>query len=80
MDTFAAVIALWASAEELAADLLLEGANSGLRVRAWKYRNSIPPEFWLRLVTAAEQRGFAGVTLDRLARISATTPTPEATP
>lgn len=72
MDTFASIISLWESAEQLASDLELDGAHPGTTVRAWKRRNSIPPEYWNRLVVNAERRGLTGVTLERLAKIAET--------
>lgn len=67
METFADIIGLWASAEEFASDVGVAGGTA----RAWKARNSIPPEYWIRVVEAAVARGFRLVTLDTLARLAA---------
>lgn len=66
MDTlknFADVIGLWKTAGEMAADIEV----TDLVVRAWKRRNAIPGEYWSRIVSSAETRGFQGVTLELLA-------------
>lgn len=65
MDTFADVIALWGKATALASDI---GENP-VTVRAWRNRNSIPSEKWLRIIAAAKSRGYA-LTLDMLAKIA----------
>lgn len=65
-DTFSSIIDLWPSAAALASDL----DEKDVTVRKWRNRNSIPGEKWLRLVRAAERRGFCGVTLGRLAQIA----------
>jgi hypothetical protein len=73
MQTFPEIIALWPSAEALGVDV----GVSGVVARAWRQRNSIPPEHWLGIVTAAERRGFLDtsgrpvVTLELLAHIAA---------
>lgn len=66
MDTFAAVIGLWPTAEALAGDLGL----GGVTVRAWRNRNSIPPEYWRPLIAAGGGRGIEGLSLDKLAEIA----------
>jgi hypothetical protein len=63
---FAAVVALWPSLSELAADL---GIAYGV-AKQWRRRNSIPADKWLALVAAAERRGFDGITLDLLAGLA----------
>lgn len=70
MENFSSLIALWATAEELAADLDIGGGSPGGTVRAWKRRNSIPAEYWLPLVFAAQKRGIPGVSLEVLAQIA----------
>lgn len=67
MKSFADVIALWPSAEALAADLSLRGVT----VRQWRNRNSIPAAYWGEIVAAAEARGATGLSLDVLAKIAA---------
>jgi hypothetical protein len=66
-ETFAAIVNLWPSAEELAADL----AEKGVTVRQWRNRDSIDAAYWARVVAAAEKRGFSQVTLALLARLAA---------
>lgn len=41
------------NAELLAADI----GESGVTVRQWRNRGSIPPKYWLRIKEAAEARG-----------------------
>jgi len=36
-------------------------------ITAWHSRNSIPPRAWKKIVTAADEMGVDGVTLDALA-------------
>ena len=67
MDTFADIIALWGKATQLARDI----GETGLNVRAWRNRNSIPPEKWVDVVAAAKRRGFKGVTVELMARLRA---------
>lgn len=66
MNSHAEILGLWPSLIDVANDV---GAKV-VAVRKWRARNSIPPEYWLPLVEAAQRRGYA-VTLDLLARISA---------
>jgi hypothetical protein len=63
LKSFADVIGLWKTAGEMAADIEV----TDLVVRAWKRRNAIPGEYWARIVSSAEARGYQGVTLDLLA-------------
>lgn len=65
--TFRTIIAHWGSAETLAADI----GSSGVTVRAWRNRDSIPASRWLEIVAAARSRGFDSVTLDALAHAAA---------
>jgi hypothetical protein len=67
MDSFRDVVNCWESAEQLAADL----KEKGVTVRQWRNRDSIPPEYWPRLVVAATGRGFSDVTLELLAALAA---------
>jgi hypothetical protein len=62
--TFRDIIALWGSAEALATDL----RTSGVTVRAWRNRDSIPGGWWTLIVDAAAARGIQGVSLEVLAR------------
>lgn len=67
MDSHAEILGLWPSLNDVATDV---GARL-VAVRKWRARNSIPAEYWLALVQAAERRGISGVTLMLLARIAA---------
>ncbi|MBB3267613.1 hypothetical protein FHW79_005274 [Azospirillum sp. OGB3] len=73
LDTFTNVIDLWPNAVAMGNDV----GETGLTVRAWKRRNSIPGEKWLRVVEAARRRGFENVTLERLAKIAQARKTPD---
>ena len=64
--TFTDVIGLWPNSRELAN--ALDVAPEA--VRKWKARDSIPPEYWVGLVSAADRAGIEGVTLDHLAGIA----------
>lgn len=66
MRDFRDVIEAWPSRADLAADT---GARYGT-VKQWWRRNSIPPEYWARLVTAARQRRIQGVIEARLAALA----------
>lgn len=66
--SFADIIGLWESADSAAADIGERPAT----VRKWKQRNRIPSEYWVAVVTAAQARGFAAVTLELLAQLAAT--------
>lgn len=66
LTSFQDVIALWGPAAELGNDV----GVTALVVRAWKRRNAIPAEYWLRIVAAAERRGFERVTLALLASLA----------
>ncbi len=48
------------NAEQLAADI----GESGVTVRQWRRRNSIPPRYWNRIIDAAARRGKV-VTLEQ---------------
>ena len=73
MRSFADVIRLWPSAEQLADDLRIKGVT----VRQWRNRNSIPAEHWIRLIEVARARALS-VTLDDLARLAANPPDADA--
>jgi hypothetical protein len=66
MNSFRAVIELWDSREAMAADL---GVKSQ-RVSKWWQRNSIPSEWWARVLAAEPARG-AGVTAEMLTSFAA---------
>lgn len=67
MNTFSDIISLWPTAEELARDV----GVTGLVVRAWRARGSIPSEYWVSVIGAAERRGIPNVTLELFARLAA---------
>jgi len=76
--TFTDVIALWPSTADFAGALGVPYQTAA----AWKRRNSIPPDQWLRLVTAAREIGQE-LSLETLAaaarpRAAAFTPAPSA--
>lgn len=64
---FADVIDLWPSAAAYGADIGIEAGTA----RQMRNRDSIPSEHWKATVEAAALRGFAGVTLERLAVLAA---------
>ena len=66
MDSFAAIVGLWPTAEQLAADLGVPGVT----VRQWRNRDSIPANRWAEVANAAAARGFSGVTAELMARIA----------
>ena len=68
-DSFAAVIARWESAAELAREMSVKEVT----VRAWKVRG-IPGRYWHDIVARASARGFEDVTIERLARLAAESP------
>lgn len=67
MESFASIIALWPSAEDLAQDISVPGVT----VRQWRRRDSIPPRHWNDIVQSAAARGLSGVTVQHLADIAA---------
>ena len=67
LDSFAAIIDLWPSAEAFGDAIGTSGANA----RKMKARDSIDSSYWESLVAAAIQRGLQGVSLDLLARLAA---------
>jgi hypothetical protein len=66
MDTFSDIIALWGTATALGRDI----GESGVTVRAWRNRDSIPSAKWRNVVRAAQRRGFKGVTVNLLAKLA----------
>lgn len=65
MDTFAAIIDLWPSAREFAADLDVPPTH----VAVWRHRNSIPDYHWADLIEAAKRREIS-LSLETLAVIA----------
>jgi hypothetical protein len=64
--TFREIIDLWGSYATLASDV----GEAYVTVQQWAHRNRIPSRAWLKVVSAADARGFA-VTLEVLAEIDA---------
>ncbi len=64
--TFRQIIDLWGSYATLASDV----GEAYVTVQQWSHRNRIPSRAWLKVVSAADARGFA-VTLEMLAEIDA---------
>lgn len=67
MKTFRDIIALWGSYAALARDV----NEPYVTVQQWHWRNSIPARVWPIVVKAAADRGYAQVTLEALAALSA---------
>lgn len=67
MKTFADIFAKWDTAAALGADI----GVSDMHARAMKRRDSIPPEYWPQLVSAAHKRGVDEITIERLALMRA---------
>jgi hypothetical protein len=67
MDSYIAIIDQWPSIAAFGRDIGVKDVTA----RAMRARDSIPPEFWTRLVVAAERRRLAGVTYELLAQIAA---------
>lgn len=67
LQSFVAVIELWKTAESLGLDV----GESGVNVRAWKYRDNIPASHWVTLVGAARRRRLHQVTYESLAHLAA---------
>ena len=67
IESFAAIIDLWPSAEAFGDAIGTTGANA----RKMKARDSIDSSYWESLVAAALLRGQKGVTLELLARLAA---------
>jgi hypothetical protein len=66
MTSFAQIIDLWGPPRSLAGDI---GALANT-VSKWRQRDFIPPEWWVRVAAAAGRRGFDGVSVEQMARIS----------
>lgn len=64
--TFREIINLWDSYTALSEDV----GEAYVTVQQWYRRDRIPSRAWLKLVAAAERRGFA-VSLESLAEIDA---------
>lgn len=64
MNSFRDVIDLWDTRVSFAADVGI----SPVRASAWWQRDSIPPDWWNRVIKAARDSGRRGVTLKRFAK------------
>lgn len=69
-----AVFNLWPSLGTFAADLGIAYGTA----KAMRRRGKIPAEYWVAVVTAAQMRDIAGVTLEVLAEAVAIQPSSEA--
>jgi hypothetical protein len=66
MQSFDDVIGKWPSDAQFARDVGLKPNH----VQTMKARDSIPAEYWLDIVAAAEQRGYRDITLELFSRIT----------
>ncbi len=73
-DTVGELLGLWPTLTEFASDIRVPLKN----VSAMKARDSINVDYWPELIAAAERRGFAGVTYERLTLMHAKRPQPVA--
>lgn len=69
MSDFASLIALWPRPfiSTFADDIGVPYVTAQM----WRQRNSIPPEYWDLVISAAEKRGIGGVTLEHLQGLAA---------
>lgn len=67
MNSFAEIIALWPTVAAFADDVGVKYPTAA----SWEQRNTLPSDIWEDVVLAAADRGFEGVTLERLAAIAA---------
>lgn len=67
MQTFSDVINLWPSLSAFARDIRVEYVTAQIM----RYRDSIAPRHWPKVVAAARKRGFEGVTLELLTSFKA---------
>lgn len=72
MQTFADIITAFGGYAKVAEILDCPAGT----VSSWKSRNGIPPQHWVKLVTAASERGITGITFAVLAEIAARQPAP----
>lgn len=68
--THSEIINQWPSLSDFADDLGIAYGTA----KAMRRRNRIPPEYWCRLVTRADERSLQHVTLDALASAVAMEP------
>lgn len=74
--THSDIIAKWNSLAEFASDISVQYGTA----KQWKRRSSIPDNYWLHVVRAAQSRGLIGVTLEALAVAAASRPSPTPAP
>lgn len=67
MQSFTDVINLWPSLTSFARDIRVEYVTAQIM----RYRDSIAPRHWPKVVSAAGKRGFEGVTLELLTSFKA---------
>jgi len=67
MDTFTDIIAEWETLEAFRASVGVPYQ----RARKWRDRDSIPPAYWPKVVSACRKKGLKGVTSDVLSRMYA---------
>jgi hypothetical protein len=72
--SFREVIAHWPTTRAFARDA---GCSPTL-VRQWRHRNSVPAQYWPRIVEGAARRGIVLVDLSVLAQLAATRHAPVA--
>lgn len=66
MMKFKDIINLWPTCEKLGRAV----GTTGLTVRAWKRRDSIPSKWWIPLEDAAKEIGQAHITVNFLASVA----------
>lgn len=59
------MIDLWPSVSVFAADIGISERHG----QVMRFRASVPPDYWPRMVSAAKRRGIKGVSLDKIAKI-----------
>lgn len=64
--SFVEIIDKWPSIADFAEDLDI----NSMHARALKYRNSLPPKYWLRVEEGARKRGIGGIDIKALAHIA----------
>src|SRR5262245_60239346 len=63
--TFAEIVCLWPTYDELAQDVGVAYPT----VASWRRRSSIPPRWWGAIVQSAQRRRITGITFDTLRAI-----------
>ena len=70
VDSFREVLGLWSTLRDFASEVDAPLVSA----RKWHQRDSIPPEFWIKVSDAAQRRGFDGITVELLTRLRAAEP------